>query len=76
MNNVGGVKTDEAKINNLSQNFQKQIDNLGSNITKMNENVTSRIEWLTNDQKKHGVRKYIKQIFKLLTILLLENKFL
>lgn len=59
MNNVGSVKTDEAKINNLSQNLHKQIDNLSNNVTKMNEKFTSQIVWLTNDQKKHGVRKCI-----------------
>lgn len=67
LNNVGSVKTDEVKINNLSQNLHDLIDNLHNNMTKMNDTFNSQILWLTNDQNKHRVRKLISEISQLLT---------
>ncbi|VVC30751.1 Hypothetical protein CINCED_3A023844 [Cinara cedri] len=51
LNNVGSVKTDETMINNVSEKLHELIENTASNVTSINRTLTSRIDWLSGDQK-------------------------
>lgn len=62
MNSVGSVKTDETMIKNMSEKLNGQIENLAHNVTAINQTLTSRIDWLSGDQKTNHVRKYTKLI--------------
>ncbi|XP_025418963.1 uncharacterized protein LOC112689458 isoform X2 [Sipha flava] len=55
LNNAGIVKTDETKINNVSEKLHRLIDDIKSNITSMNQTLTSKIDWLSSDQKNDRV---------------------
>ncbi|XP_022175472.1 uncharacterized protein LOC111037289 isoform X1 [Myzus persicae] len=54
LNNVGSIKTDETMINNVSGKLHELIENLGLNVTTLNRTLTSRIDWLSGDQKTNG----------------------
>lgn len=56
LNNAGSVKTDETKINNVSEKLHRLIDDIKSNITSMNQTLSSNIDWLNTDQKHDRVR--------------------
>lgn len=68
MNNVGGVRTDETKINNVSEKLHELIDNINGNMTTINQTLTSRIDWLSGDQKTNRVKINPKIYFKELCI--------
>jgi len=57
------VKTDEIKINNMSEKFHELIENINGSITTMNQIFTSRIDWLSGDQKTNRVKKRIKVVY-------------
>jgi len=62
LNNVDGVKTDETKINNVSEKLHELIDNINGNLTTINRTLTSRIDWLSGDQKTNRVKIKPKNI--------------
>jgi chromosome segregation ATPase len=53
LNNVGSVKTDETMINNVSEKLHELIENTSTNVSAINRTLTSRIDWLTGDQKSN-----------------------
>ncbi|XP_060867618.1 uncharacterized protein LOC132942920 isoform X2 [Metopolophium dirhodum] len=55
LNNVGSIKTDETMINNVSGKLHELIESISLNVTTLNRTLTSRIDWLSGDQKTNGV---------------------
>jgi len=51
-------------INNVSGKLHELIENIGLNVTTLNRTLTSRIDWLSGDQKTNGVRKSA-QVFEI-----------
>ncbi|XP_050425053.1 myosin-4-like isoform X1 [Adelges cooleyi] len=49
---IRGSKTDETSINRMSDELRVQINDLSSNITAANQTLSSKLVWLSQDQKK------------------------
>jgi len=46
-------------INNVSGKLHELIENISLNVTTLNRTLTSRIDWLSGDQKTNRVKNYV-----------------
>lgn len=57
-------------INNVSQKLHELIESISLNVTTLNRTLTSRIDWLSGDQKTNGVSNYECLHYSILNIVI------